>query len=98
MPLWRYRVNVTRQLIRRMAVGTIVAVWLKGPETMLPPLVVLRRSGGERLCANGETLPFSLLDFWQWSVSDLVSNATRGRFAEFIVATALGHRCQRSKE
>lgn len=31
---------------------------------------------------------FSLLDFWRWSVSDILSNATRGRFAEFIVATA----------
>jgi hypothetical protein len=35
-------------------------------------------------------LPHKLLDFWQWSVSDLVSNITRGRLAEFIVATALG--------
>jgi hypothetical protein len=31
-----------------------------------------------------------LHDFWRWSVSDLVSNATRGRLAEFIVANALG--------
>lgn len=30
-----------------------------------------------------------LADFWRWSVSDLVSNATRGRLAEFIVAQAL---------
>lgn len=29
-----------------------------------------------------------MLDFWKWSVSDILSNATRGRFAEFIVATA----------
>lgn len=30
-----------------------------------------------------------MLDFWRWSVSsDILSNATRGRFAEFIVATA----------
>jgi hypothetical protein len=35
-------------------------------------------------------LGFSLLEFWQWSVSDLVSNATRGRLAEFLVAQALG--------
>lgn len=35
------------------------------------------------------SFPFSILDFWRWSVSDLVSNATRGILAEFIVATAL---------
>src|SRR5690606_19809719 len=32
----------------------------------------------------------SVLDFWKWSVSDLLSNATRGILAEFIVATATG--------
>lgn len=31
-----------------------------------------------------------MLDFWRWSASDLLSNATRGRLAEFIVALALG--------
>lgn len=31
-----------------------------------------------------------MLDFWQWSTSDVLSNSTRGRLAEFIVATALG--------
>lgn len=30
------------------------------------------------------------LEFWQWSASDLVSNATRGVLAEYIVALALG--------
>lgn len=33
---------------------------------------------------------FNLLDFWRWCMSDLVSNATRGILAEFIVAKALG--------
>ena len=32
----------------------------------------------------------ALWDFWQWSSSDLVSNATRGILAEFLVASALG--------
>jgi hypothetical protein len=31
-----------------------------------------------------------LVEFWRWSVSDLVSNATRGVLAEFLVAKALG--------
>ena len=48
------------------------------------------KSGSEPLHVNGAVLPFTLLDFWRWGTSDLVSNATRGRLAEFIVATALG--------
>lgn len=46
------------------------------------------KSGGEPLTYNEKPIDFSLLDFWRWSVSDILSNATRGRFAEFIVATA----------
>lgn len=47
------------------------------------------KSGEEQLTYNEKPLDFSLLDFWRWSVSDILSNATRGRFAEFIVATAI---------
>ena len=46
------------------------------------------KTGSERLIYDDKILDFSLLDFWRWSVSDILSNATRGRFAEFIVATA----------
>ena len=46
------------------------------------------KTGEELLSYNDNSLPFSLLDFWRWSVSDILSNATRGRLAEFIVATA----------
>lgn len=49
-----------------------------------------RRSGNEPLHSNGCPLGVTLLDFWRWSSSDLVSNATRGVLAEFIVASALG--------
>jgi len=61
------------------------------PERMKPPLGrldVQRLDGSEgfRLCR--ELLPFKVRDFWAWSVSDLVSNATRGRLAEYIVAKA----------
>ncbi|AYN04633.1 hypothetical protein [Flavobacterium sp. 140616W15] len=47
------------------------------------------KTGEEKLMYNEKSLNFSLLDFWRWSVSDIVSNATRGRLAEFIVATAV---------
>lgn len=46
------------------------------------------KTGQESLIFNKSILQFKLIDFWRWSVSDIVSNATRGRFAEFIVATA----------
>lgn len=46
------------------------------------------KSGEEVLTFNQRELPYKLLDFWKWNVSDILSNATRGRFAEFIVATA----------
>jgi hypothetical protein len=35
-------------------------------------------------------LDVTVLDFWRWALSDLVSNTTRGWLAEFIVAKALG--------
>src|SRR5262249_23331500 len=54
------------------------------------PLVIDRKGGQESLHYDGNQLPANLLAFWQWSASDLVSNVTRGRLAEFIVATALG--------
>ena len=46
------------------------------------------KTGNEKLTFKDKTLDFSLLDFWRWSVSDILSNATRGIFAEFVVATA----------
>lgn len=55
----------------------------------LPKLNIEIKKGIEQFHENGKGYPFSLIDFWRWSVSDLISNATRGRLAEFIVATAL---------
>lgn len=51
---------------------------------------VTRKTGKEPFEIGGETLPFNLLHFWQWSSSDLVGNALRGLLAEYVVATALG--------
>jgi hypothetical protein len=55
-----------------------------------PQLEIQRKSGAEPFWSQGYPLPITLLDFWQWAVSDLVSNVTRGVLAEYIVATALG--------
>lgn len=48
------------------------------------------KTGLEPLTYDSKPTGFTLLDFWRWSVSDLLSNATRGRLAEFIVASAIG--------
>ena len=49
-----------------------------------------RKSGSEPFHDGGHPVGGTLLKFWQWSASDLVSNATRGVLAEYIVALALG--------
>lgn len=48
------------------------------------------RNGSERIQGAGFPDGVTLLEFWQWSMSDLVSNTTRGLLAEFIVGRALG--------
>lgn len=56
----------------------------------LGPITVSLKSGTEPLHYDGHTLPQTLLHFWQWSSSDLVSNALRGVLAEYLGATAIG--------
>ena len=46
--------------------------------------------GREPFHASGNALGATVLDFWRWSCSDLLSNATRGVVAEYIVGMALG--------
>lgn len=56
----------------------------------LTPIIATRKTGQEPFHSSGHSLPFDLLSFWQWSASDLMSNALRGRLAEFLVGCALG--------
>ncbi len=49
-----------------------------------------RCSGSESIHVAGTPLDFDLQSFWRWSASNLVSNATRGVLAEYLVARALG--------
>jgi hypothetical protein len=51
--------------------------------------LVSRKSGREKFRDGSKELDFDLLTFWQWSASDLLSNATRGVVAEYLVARAL---------
>jgi hypothetical protein len=59
-------------------------------DVLLHPLVAGRKTGRELFHDGAAPLGFDVLSFWQWSASDLVSNALRGRLAEFLVAQALG--------
>lgn len=52
-------------------------------------LNAVRKSGSERFRSGGSDADFDLLEFWQWSMSGLVDNTTRGALAEFIVARAI---------
>lgn len=56
----------------------------------LSRLKIARKTGKEQFHFNSNKIGVDLLSFWQWSVSDLVSNVTRGRLAEYIVAWAIG--------
>lgn len=55
-----------------------------------PQIIVQKKTGAEQFHTNGLPSGHTLLDFWQWYASDLVSNAMRGMLAEYIVASALG--------
>jgi len=39
-----------------------------------PPIKVTRKTGSEHLHNNGKETPDQLIDFWQWSASDLLKN------------------------
>jgi hypothetical protein len=57
--------------------------------TDLDRVAVTRKSGREQFRNGSSELGFDLLGFWQWSASSLLSNATRGVVAEYLVAHAL---------
>ena len=57
---------------------------------LLPRIPPKPLSGGEPFNAGGKPCGPTLLHYWQWSGSDLVSNVERGVLAEFLVASALG--------
>lgn len=53
-------------------------------------LEVRRKTGVEAFRSGGRSARFELIEFWQWTCSDLTNTALRGVLAEFIVARALG--------
>ena len=55
----------------------------------LPLIPAQRKAGIEPFHDGGVPRGIRLADFWSWSASDLVSNATRGILAEYIVGVAI---------
>ncbi len=56
------------------------------------------KNGDKHFILNGQDLSFKLKNFWQWSMSDLISNTIRGILAEFIVAIALDIKLDKPRE
>ena len=57
---------------------------------MYPAIAPKRMTGSETIVSTNGASIGQLQDFWQWAYSDLVGNAERGAFAEYLVACALG--------
>jgi len=56
----------------------------------VPQIKANRKKGSEKFKYNGKVQKrIALTDFWKWSSSDLITNATRGVLAEFIVSIAI---------
>lgn len=49
----------------------------------------MKKTGEERFIKENSETDLKLLEFWQWSQSDLLNNSLRGTIAEFIVAKAI---------
>ncbi len=47
------------------------------------------KSGKEFFKFKNKKTKYKLIDFWKWSYSNILSNATRGVLSEFIVASAV---------
>lgn len=56
---------------------------------MFPVVQTTKKSGQESFTLEGKELPMNILSFWQWSSSELLENALRGKLAEFIVASSI---------
>jgi len=48
------------------------------------------KTGKEPFRSGSQVLQATVLDYWRWAGSNLMSNRERGILGEFLVATALG--------
>jgi hypothetical protein len=65
---------------------------------MSEPITPIRKHGNEPIIGPCGGSISTLIEFWQWSASNILDNTLRGVFAEFLVARSLGihhqHRVQ----
>lgn len=52
--------------------------------------MAVQHRGDELIIIDGQSIGYSIGDFWRWSASDLLSNTLRGSYCEFLVSAALG--------
>jgi hypothetical protein len=67
-------------------------------EAVLGPLAPPLKTGEEPFHCDRQPVGTTLIDFWRWSMSDLVANTARGVLAEFIVAKALEARTDKPRK
>ena len=58
----------------------------------------IKKSGIEKFIHKNSQLELDISAFWQWSSSDILSNALRGVLAEFIVKSDIGITCEVREE
>lgn len=56
---------------------------------MFKAVETVKKKGDEPFTFNGLSLSIDVLSFWQWSSSELLGNALRGKLAEFLVASSI---------
>ena len=57
---------------------------------MYPAIEFCKLDGNEKIIASDGSKISSVVEFWRWAYSDIMGNAERGVFAEYLVACALG--------
>jgi len=60
----------------------------------LSKITTIKKSGNEYFHIDGKAIDTTLLSFWRWMSSELLSNALRGVLAEYIVSIDVG--CENS--
>ena len=64
----------------------------------MEPISIESSRGEARFVSENIETNLTLLDFWSWAFSDVLTNTTRGILAEFIVASALEINTRRPRD
>jgi len=86
---WNCRSSFVTSQIRHQISRDFMKTQNETKELKLKAIKAIPKTGVEKISFENIETKYSFLNFWQWSVSDILSNTTRGCFAEFIVGTAI---------